>query len=174
MAGSNRLLLGRWFRWLNQSQAEHARRGGVPPSSNRAPWSALAPTKGPGCCLCPWSSWSRENRPRARINSARSRAVGTRAVADSAIAAGIDVSRSQHAQQCGATAGTSRTGTPANPGNCSCPLKPIMQRCVFLGRKIVHRTRPPRGETRPKIRPTLYTPLGQEEATFLVAQRHPG
>ncbi len=93
---------------------------------------------------------SRENRPRARINSTPSRAVGTRAVANSAIAAGIDVSRGQHAQKRGATAGTSRTGTPANPGDCSCPLKPIMQRCVFLGLKIVHRTKPPRGETRPR------------------------
>ena len=90
----------------------------------------------------------------------RSRAVGTRALADSAVAAGIDVSRGQHAQQSCAPAGTCRTSTPANPCHCSCPLKPIMQRCVFLGLKFIHRTKPPQGETRPVTRAYVLHSLG--------------
>jgi hypothetical protein len=47
----------------------------------------------------------------------------------------------------------------------SSPLKPIMQRCVFLRFRFVHRTRPPRVETRPKQQ--VYAP------PFHWAERNP-
>ena len=49
-----------------------------------------------------------------------------------------------------ATTRTTRVNSAPHPGNSPGPLKPIMHRCDFLGFRLVHRTIPPRGETRPK------------------------
>jgi len=62
----------------------------------------------------------------------------------------VGVGRGQHAQQGGATAGTTHASSPPYPGDGPGPFKPIMRRCVFLGFRIVHQTKLPRGETRPK------------------------
>jgi hypothetical protein len=62
----------------------------------------------------------------------------------------VDIGRGQHAQQGGATTGPARAHATADSGNGPSPLKPIMHRCDFLGFRLVHRTLPPRGETRPK------------------------
>ena len=59
----------------------------------------------------------------------------------------VGVGRGQHAQQGRATAGTTRTNSTTNPGDGPGPFKPVMHRCVFLGIRFVHQTKPPQGET---------------------------
>ena len=80
-------------------------------------------------------------------------------------AARIDIRGGQHSQQGRTAASTARVSSAAHSCDSSGPFKPVMQRCVFLGFRFVHRTRPPRVETRPKQQ--VYAP------PFPWAERNP-
>jgi hypothetical protein len=80
----------------------------------------------------------------------RSRALAAGAIRGSRAAARIDVCGGQHSQQGRAAAGTTRVSSAAHSRDGPSPLKPFMQRCVFLRFRFVHRKKPPRVETRPK------------------------
>ena len=95
----------------------------------------------------------------------RSGALAAGSIGGSCSAARIHISGGQHSQQGRTAAGTTRVSTAAHSGDSSGPLKPIMQRCVFLRFRFVHRTRPPQVETRPKQQ--VYAP------PFHWAERNP-
>jgi len=77
-------------------------------------------------------------------------ALAAGSITDPSAATRVDISGGQHAEQGRATAGTAGPHATADPGNGPGPLKPIIHRCDFLGFRLIHRTLPPRGETRPK------------------------
>ena len=82
--------------------------------------------------------------------SIRSRTLAAGAISGSRAAARIRVRGGQHAEQGRAAAGTARVSPAAHTRDGSGPFKPFMQRCVFLRFHFVHRTKPPRVETRPR------------------------
>jgi hypothetical protein len=77
-------------------------------------------------------------------------ALAGRSIGGPTAAAGIEVSRGQHVQQGRPTARTTGPRSPTNPGNRPRVHKPFMHRCILLRFRIVHRLKPPQGETRPK------------------------
>ena len=87
---------------------------------------------------------------RLRDRSIRSGSLTASAIGGTGAAARIRVGGGQHAEQGRTAAGTTRVRPAAHTRHGSGPLKPFMQRCVFLRFHFVHRTKPPRVETRPK------------------------
>lgn len=82
--------------------------------------------------------------------------VGARSVARPCPTAGVGISRGKHAQQSRPSTRATGAGTTTNAGHSPRPFKPVMQRCVFLGIRLVHQTKLPRGETRPNVK--VYAP----------------
>ena len=125
--------------------------------------------------MSPVFSLSRVRREKSRGRQPRffePLALATGPIAGACTPARVGVSRSQHAQQGRTTAGTTRPGTPTNPGNRPGPFKPIMHRCVFLSsNRFVHQTKPPQGETRPRYQVHASPfPWSRKEPEFLPAR----